>query len=69
MSYLKTLNGQYNKNIAMKIIKVGSIKPKETKKTCGCCKTKFSFTSEDIKPDIRDGNYVHCPVCGAFINV
>ncbi len=47
----------------MKIIKVGSIKPKETKKTCGCCKTKFSFTSEDIKPDIRDGNYVHCPVC------
>lgn len=35
----------------MKIIKEGELKPKETKKTCSKCKTKFSFTSEDIKPD------------------
>ena len=51
----------------MKIIKEGEIKPKETKKTCLTCKTKFSFTSEDVKPDFRDGDYVNCPKCGAFI--
>lgn len=51
----------------MKIIKQGELKPKETKKTCSKCKTKFSFTSADIKPDFRDGDYVICPTCGAFI--
>lgn len=51
----------------MKIIKQGEIKSKETKKTCRTCKTKFSFTKADIKPDWRDGDYVNCPQCGAFI--
>lgn len=51
----------------MKIIKEGKVKPKETKKTCSKCKTKFSFVKEDIKPDSRDGDYVICPKCGAFI--
>lgn len=53
----------------MKIIKEGKIKIKETKKTCSNCKTKFSFTNEDIKPDTRDGDYVNCPKCKAFIAV
>lgn len=51
----------------MKIIKEGNIKPKETKRTCSKCKTKFSFTEEDIKLDFRDGDYVQCPVCESFI--
>ena len=51
----------------MKIIKEGEVKPKETKKTCSKCKTKFSFINKDIKPDWRDGDYVNCPKCGAFI--
>lgn len=51
----------------MKIIKEGKKEPKETKKTCSGCKTKFSFTNEDIKGDWRDGDYVICPTCGAFI--
>ena len=33
----------------MKIIKEGEVKPKETKKTCSKCKTKFSFTKEILK--------------------
>lgn len=52
----------------MKIIKEGKIKPKETKKTCYKCRTKFSFTIDDIKPDWRDGDYVICPKCGSFIS-
>ena len=51
----------------MKIIKEGKVKLKETKKTCYTCKTKFSFTNEDIRPDLRDGDYINCPKCGAFI--
>lgn len=53
----------------MKIIKEGFLTPKETEKTCIDCKTKFSFTNEDIKPDFRDGDYVNCPKCGAFISI
>lgn len=54
----------------MKIIKLGDTKPKKTKVTCGKCKTKFSYTKDDIQPDSRDGNYVICPntKCGAFIS-
>lgn len=52
----------------MKILKKGEIKPKETKRTCSKCKTKFTFTSEDVQPDWRDGDYVKCPTCGAFIH-
>ncbi len=51
----------------MKVIKQGNNKPKETKKTCSKCKTKFSFTKEDIKSDWRDGDYVVCPTCNNFI--
>lgn len=51
----------------MKIIKLGSVKPKEIKKTCSKCKTKFSFEPSDVKMD-RDGDYVNCPGCNAFIS-
>lgn len=52
----------------MRIIKKGLEKPKEIKKTCGKCKTKFAFTTDDIKPDMRDGDYVICPSCRTYIN-
>jgi len=52
----------------MKIIK--EIKPieKEIKKTCYKCKTKFTYTQSDTESD-RDGKYVKCPSCNAFIAV
>jgi transcription elongation factor Elf1 len=51
----------------MKIIKQVSAQidlPK--KKTCYGCKSVLEYTRVDIKSD-RDGNYIVCPVCGAFI--
>ena len=53
----------------MKIIKIGKTKNKEKIKTCLNCKTKFSFTNDEVKSDFRDGDYVNCPNCGAFVNV
>jgi DNA-directed RNA polymerase subunit M/transcription elongation factor TFIIS len=52
----------------MKILK--KVKPveKEVKKTCGKCKTKFSYTQSDTETD-RDGKFVKCPTCKAFIAV
>lgn len=52
----------------MKIIKKGKIKIREKKKTCYECRTKFSYTSMDVEID-RDGNYIKCPICKAFIAV
>jgi len=52
----------------MKIIKKGNTKEKEFNKKCGNCTTEFSYTSSDIQPDWRDGDYVICPVCGKFIS-
>lgn len=51
----------------MRIIKVGKNKPKEVEKKCYKCKTKFAYTSSDIQID-RDGSYVNCPNCNAFIS-
>jgi len=53
----------------MRVIKEGKVKPlKEVIETCHKCDTIFSYTTEDIKIDIRDGNYVICPICKCFIN-
>lgn len=52
----------------MKIIKEGKIKATEKKKSCYKCKTKFSYEPNDINSD-RDGRYVVCPKCNAFIAV
>ena len=53
----------------MKIIKEGKVETSEKKKTCYNCKTKFFFNDEEVNLDIRDGNYINCPMCGAFIAV
>jgi DNA-directed RNA polymerase subunit RPC12/RpoP len=52
----------------MKIIKAG-VDPRfqEIPKTCWTCKTEFTYTNSDVKYDQRDGSYVVCPVCSAFI--
>lgn len=52
----------------MKIIKKGEIKEKEVKETCYKCKSKFIYTPSDVEMDNRDGDYVKCPCCGAFIS-
>lgn len=52
----------------MKIIKQGELPNEEKEKTCYNCKTVFSYTRKDVKPDQRDGDYVICPVCGKWIN-
>jgi len=53
----------------MKIIKKGKLpSTKEVKKTCNKCSTKFTYTQKDINYDMRDGNYVICPLCKTFIS-
>lgn len=52
----------------MKIIKLGKIEDKEKKETCYKCKTKFSYSRSDTQED-REGKYVKCPLCDAFIAV
>lgn len=51
----------------MKIIKRGEIKSKTINKKCSKCNTEFEYEEKDIKQD-RDGKYVNCPVCKAFIS-
>lgn len=53
----------------IEIINMG-VDPKIVKqeKTCHKCETTFSFTNEDINSDSRDGDYVECPLCKAFIS-
>lgn len=51
----------------MRIIKQGKIPNKEKIKICSKCKTEFAYTSSDVKID-RDGNYINCPTCNAFIS-
>jgi DNA-directed RNA polymerase subunit RPC12/RpoP len=52
----------------MKIIKRGKIKSEEHNEVCHKCSTEFTYVGLDIHRD-REGNYVICPVCGAFIAV
>ena len=51
----------------MKIIKLGKVKGNQIVETCHKCDTKFSYTKDDVKRDTRDGDYVNCPHCNAFI--
>lgn len=53
----------------MRIIKQGKKPSEEKEKTCGKCKTIFAYVPADVNPDWRDGDYVKCPTCGAFINI
>lgn len=52
----------------MRIVEAKTSPPKETKKTCCKCKTKLAYIESDVKQD-RDGKYINCPVCNAFIGV
>lgn len=42
---------------------------KEIEKCCPKCNTIFTYTKSDVESDIREGNYVKCPLCKAFLNV
>ena len=50
----------------MRIIKEGSLKEIEYRHTCHECRTVFAATIKDTNTD-RDGQYVVCPLCGAFV--
>lgn len=53
----------------LKIIQRGNVTESKPKiDSCDKCKTKFEYDQSDIQRD-RDGRYVVCPMCGAFISV
>ena len=53
----------------MKIIKEGKKKEeKEVNTTCYKCEAVLSYSASDIQSD-RDGRFVVCPCCNAFIGV
>jgi DNA-directed RNA polymerase subunit RPC12/RpoP len=52
----------------MRVIEQKQAPVKETRKTCHKCKTKLAYTADDVKQD-RDGKYIECPSCAAFIGV
>lgn len=53
----------------MRIIQEGKIPDNiEQELSCKRCNTIFTVTNSDIQSDFRDGDYVICPTCHAFIN-
>ena len=48
------------------ILKEGVPYRTEYKVTCMRCKCEFTYQFEDVVSD-RDGDFVTCPYCGAFI--
>jgi predicted Zn finger-like uncharacterized protein len=52
----------------MKILKQGQVPNPTWIRTCSNCKTQFEYDRSDINSDQRDGDYVKCPCCKAFIN-
>jgi len=60
-----TLEGEtYN---GTQVIRPGESTIPAYEKICGKCNTKFIYIADAIKHD-RDGDYVICPSCGAFIS-
>lgn len=53
----------------MRIIKEGKFPPDERKQKCSDCGCVFMYERADIHCDQRDGDFVICPTCGAYINV
>lgn len=51
----------------MRIIKNGRLKRQEWVFKCEDCGCKFIADENDCNAD-RDGDYVECPTCGAFID-
>jgi predicted Zn finger-like uncharacterized protein len=50
----------------MRIIEKKAYVEPEVIETCHKCHTEFAYTRADIGSD-RDGSYVKCPSCAAFI--
>lgn len=45
------------------------IRDSKARYTCGKCDSEIEFTKADVKGgDQRDGDYVQCPVCNAYIS-
>jgi DNA-directed RNA polymerase subunit RPC12/RpoP len=60
-----TLEGEtYN---GTQVVRAGESTVPAFEKTCRKCGTKFLYISDAIKQD-KDGDYVICPSCGAFIS-
>lgn len=52
----------------MRTIKEGTIYEKEYKFECGRCNCEFAADKNDRHLDPRDGDYVICPCCNAWID-
>jgi len=52
----------------MKIIKVGKTNTESIRLECKKCNTIFEYIGRDINQD-REGKYIICPVCKAFIGI
>ena len=53
----------------MRIIKKGTLPPKEKKMTCQECGCVFMYDRSDIHSDQREGCWVVCPTCKKCIDV
>lgn len=51
----------------MKVIKRGSVPTCIKRVMCSKCKSELEYHRADVHSDQRDGNYIICPVCNAFI--
>lgn len=65
MKEKRTTLGELSYN-GTQVVRQGESTIPAFEKTCFKCGTKFFYISEAIKHD-RDGDYVVCPSCGAFI--
>jgi len=52
----------------MRVIKEGTIDKREYKFECGRCNCEFAADKNDKHVDQRDGDYVICPCCHAWID-
>ena len=53
----------------MRVIKAGIIRKQEWTTTCHNCGCVFAYEKGDIHADQREGDFVVCPTCRAYINV
>lgn len=52
----------------MRIIKHGELPENiERRKTCYKCGCVMVYSHKDIKSDWKEGPYIVCPTCGAFL--
>lgn len=53
----------------MRIIKEGKKQVKEIIMTCRRCGCEFAYDRGDVLFDQREGNWVVCPTCKAYLGV